>query len=365
MRTRGSSVCAATAVLALLYSAPAGAQSAGSPRPGTVEAGGFAQWTWFDANAGRLNVVPEDGLGYGGRLGIFVLPRVQLEGDGYFSPQDRDLDESFCCTGAQPTGVDASAFALRLNYNFPFATLLGQQSQLVFGAGAVRTRYAFTGGTAPDSSVSSFGASGLAGLRIGIVDHVALRLDGVVDYMPDHEPSANTNLHARAGVSFLFGGARPAMAEVAPLPPLVAAPPLPVQPDAPVMPASTTIMVCVIDGGMPRNVEAQYNPSTGDTTVAGQPFGQAHAATAPAYAAGAPWYVQGEPILVLNRRYVKFGLPRILGVGEVTRVAEYQGTPLFAEPGMTRPDVVYAAVRPGCEFQPYQTEVKSASVRGE
>ncbi|HEX8431755.1 MAG TPA: outer membrane beta-barrel protein [Longimicrobium sp.] len=365
MIIRRLSACAATAALALLFGGPATAQSAASPRPGTVEVGGFGQWTWFDENAGRVNVVPEDGFGYGGRLGIFVLPRVQLEADGWFSPQDRDLDESFCCTGEQPTGVDASAFALRLNYNFPFATFLGQGSQLILGLGGVRTNYKFTGGTAEESSVNGFGASGLAGLRVGIVNHVALRLDGVADYMPDADPSANTNLHARAGLSFLFGGARPMMAEAAPLPEPPAAPPVPVNVDAPTMPSMSTIMVCVIDGGMPRNVEAMYNPSTGDTTVAGRPFGQAYAATAPAYAAGAPWYVGGEPINALNRRYVKYGLPRVLGVSEVTRIAEYQGTPLFAEPGTARPDVVYVAVRPGCEFQPYQLEVKASAVRGE
>jgi peptidoglycan-associated lipoprotein len=31
----------------------------------------------------------------------------------------------------------------------------------------------------------------------------------VVDYMPQHNPSANMNIHARAGLSFLLGGARP------------------------------------------------------------------------------------------------------------------------------------------------------------
>jgi hypothetical protein len=364
MYTRRLSVCAATAGLALLFGGPASAQSAGSPRPGTVEIGGFGQWTWFDENAGRVNVVPQDGFGYGGRLGIFVLPRVQLEADGWFSPRDRDLDESFCCTGAQPTGVDASAFALRLNYNIPFATLLGQRSQLVLGLGAVRTNYAFTGGTTEESSVDGFGASGLAGLRVGIANHVALRFDGVADYMPDAEPSANTNLHARAGLSLLFGGSRPAMVEAAPLPQPPYEPPA-APPALPMTPAMNVIMVCVIDGGMPRNVEAMYNVATGDTTMGGRPFREAHAATAPAYASGATWYLQGQTINVLNRRYVKYGLPRVLGADQVTRVAEYQGTPLFAEPGTARPDVIYAAVRPGCEFQPYQSEVKSSSVRGD
>src|SRR5688572_24474484 len=108
---------AAWALSALLVSGTAAAQSPGAPRAGTVEVGAFGQWTWFDENAGRVNAVPEDGLGYGGRLGVFLSPRFQLEGDGYYSPQQRNLTEAFCCAGTQPTEIHASGLALRLNYN--------------------------------------------------------------------------------------------------------------------------------------------------------------------------------------------------------------------------------------------------------
>src|SRR5688500_3740083 len=106
MSARRWTICS---IAALLFAAPAAAQ-----RPGTVEVGGFGQWTWFDDNAGRPNAVPENGLGYGGRLGVFVTPRWQIEGDGYFSPQSRKITEEFCCLGLFPTDVNASAFALRL-----------------------------------------------------------------------------------------------------------------------------------------------------------------------------------------------------------------------------------------------------------
>src|SRR5687768_8794981 len=59
--------CTMCAIVALLGAMPVAAQSPGSPTGGTIEVGGFGQWTWFDENAGRENVVPEDGLGYGGR----------------------------------------------------------------------------------------------------------------------------------------------------------------------------------------------------------------------------------------------------------------------------------------------------------
>lgn len=358
MSRKSLAVGVMTAAVAGLLPASAAAQS---PRAGTFEIGAFGQWTSFDENAGRPNVVPEDGFGYGGRLGFFLTRSFQLEADGWYSPQDRDADETFCCTGAQPTEVNASGLALRLNYNVPLASVM----QLIIGAGGTRTNYAFAGGNAADadSAITSWGYSGLAGLRFAIAGPLALRVDGVADYMPNHEPEANLNLHARAGVSLLLGGARPPPMMVPPPPP---PPPAAVTPPPPAPPAMpTTINVCVVENGMPSNVQAQYSSATGDTTVAGRPFSQAYPATGMSYAAGATWYIQGEPITLNGRRYVKFGTPRVLSVNDVTRTGEYQGVPLFAEPGMARPDVVYVAVRPGCEFQPYQTETKVGGVRGE
>jgi len=177
------------------------------PRPGTVEIGGFGQWTWFDENAGRPGSVPKDGLGFGGRLGVFLSnPSFQLEGDGYYSPHDNDEDP-IPVGGAED--INAHALALRLNYNFPLGNLLGRQSQFIIGAGGVRTSYRYSGvGVPEDDYTYGYGVSGLAGLRLGVANRVALRLDGVVDYMPNYEPDANLNIHARAGLSFLVGGAR-------------------------------------------------------------------------------------------------------------------------------------------------------------
>lgn len=363
MLKRSLAACFATAAAAGLFLG--GSAAAQSPRAGTFEAGAFGQWTSFDKNAGRTNVVPQDGFGYGGRLGFFLTRSFQLEADGWYSPQERDPDETFCCTGAQPTEVNASGFALRLNYNVPITSLM----QLVLGGGGVRTNYAFAGGNDADaeSSITSWGASGLAGLRFAVVGPLAIRVDGVADYMPSHEPESNLNLHARAGLSLLLGGRAASL----PLPPqpFPVEPPIPSisEPPPPPVPVPSTAMidVCVIENGMLRNVQVEYASATGDTTVAGRPFGVAYPATTPFYAAGAAWYIQGDPITLDRRRYVKFGMPRVLGVNEVARMGEHQGVPVFAEAGMTRPDVVYVPVRPGCEFQPYQSEVKSGAVRGE
>src|SRR5215210_7216670 len=181
-----------------------------APLPGTVELGGFAQWSWFDDNAGRPGAVPKDGLGYGGRVGVFLSdPRWELEGEGYYSPHDNDVEP--CCTGTQITDINAHAFAVRLNYNFPIGNFIGgRQSQFIIGAGGTRTSYKFA--TASNENFGytyNFGVSGLAGVRFGIANRTALRFDAVADYMPNHKPDANVNLHVRGGLSFLVGGARP------------------------------------------------------------------------------------------------------------------------------------------------------------
>ncbi|MFL5568474.1 MAG: peptidoglycan-associated lipoprotein Pal [Gemmatimonadaceae bacterium] len=176
-----------------------------APLPGTVELGGFVQWSFFDDNAGWEGVaVAEDGIGYGGRLGVFLSdPRWELEGDGYYAPADNEL------TTSTISEVNAHAFALRLNYNFPFR-LMNRQSQFIIGAGATRTSYKFANDANDNVGYSyNYGGSALAGVRLAIANRTALRLDGVLDYMPNHEPDANMNIHVRGGLSFLLGGARP------------------------------------------------------------------------------------------------------------------------------------------------------------
>jgi hypothetical protein len=151
-----------------------------------------------------------------------------------------------------------------------------------------------------------------------------------------------------------------------PPPPVVAPPPPPPPPPPPATDPTREIRVCVVTpAGQLQEVTARYNTTTGDTTANNQPFRTAYPAGAQ-YAANATWYINNEGITVMDRRYVKYGLPRVLGVNEVTRVGEYMGVPVFAEAGRTgAPEVLYVPVRTGCEFQPYQTEIKTGGVRGE
>jgi hypothetical protein len=161
------------------------------------------------------------------------------------------------------------------------------------------------------------------------------------------------------GLKAMFGNLiPPPPAVMAPPPPVVAPPP---PPPPPVVIVDRDIRVCVVENGALREVRAMYNTQTGDTTVNGQPI-----PATTGYAAGATWYINNEPITVGGRRYVRYGLPRVLGVSEVTRTADYMGVPVFAEAGaLGTPEVLYVPVRPGCEFQPYQLEVKAGGVRGE
>ena len=162
---------------------------------------------------------------------------------------------------------------------------------------------------------------------------------------------------ASIGLKFGFGGRQ----EEVIVPPVAPPPPPPALPAAPEM---QTIRVCVVEGTALREVEAMYNPATGDTTVAGQAFSTAYPATT-GYASGATWYINNEAITINRRRYVRFGLPRVVSPTDVTRTGEYQGVGVFTDASATgTPDVIYIPVRPGCEFQPFQLEQQTRGVRG-
>jgi hypothetical protein len=154
-----------------------------------------------------------------------------------------------------------------------------------------------------------------------------------------------------AGLKFAFGDLMPVAAPLPPPPP-----PAPAPAPAPAPPATREITVCVVQDGQIRNVTATFNPATNDTMVAGQRFRDAYPTTAPTYAAGANWYVTTDQMRFNNRDYVRFGVSRLITTpAQLTRVGEFQGTPIFAEAGAMAPhDVLYVPLRHGCEFQPYQ-----------
>lgn len=124
------------------------------------------------------------------------------------------------------------------------------------------------------------------------------------------------------------------------------------------------ILVCVVRDGELQLVRVDYDTRTGDTLVGGRRFAEVYPDTV-GYAGGAAWYVDNEVIDIDGRRHVRYGLPRVLGVHELTRVGEYRGVPVFVETGAdARTGIKYVPVRPGCHFQIYDGHANVGAVRG-
>jgi len=75
-------------------------------------------------------------------------------------------------------------------------------------------------------------------------------------------------------------------------------------------------------------------------------------------AAGAEWFTDNRPILVNGHMLTKYGLPRVLGEGDVVRYGSLGGVGVYVEPRASRnPEVVYVVVNRAGEFQPYQNNM--------
>jgi outer membrane protein OmpA-like peptidoglycan-associated protein len=172
----------------------AGAMPMYAQKAGAVEIGGFGRYTKFES---KLNF--DNRIGFGGRLGIFVLPNLAIEGDV-------STTTTHSQGGAEIKYVPVHA---RLVYNVPVAG----HSAVLLGAGYVRNLFR----TSYRETNSGF--AGLVGLRLGLGSMVALRVDGTGDYIPTAESvnpqlpgvqakKSNFHLGAQAGLSLLIGANR-------------------------------------------------------------------------------------------------------------------------------------------------------------
>lgn len=157
----------ALGVAALVAAAPVQAQ-----RRGTLELGAFGGATSYD-NSLSIN----SGSGGGLRIGAFLDPRWSVEFDGSGMGAGRPI-------GFQ-NDVHVTSLSARLGLT-PVVT--GPLSWLI-SAGGVHTDY---------STQSSYGVSGLLGVKYAIGDRVALRADFITDYMLKRK---DTNTGFRAGLS--------------------------------------------------------------------------------------------------------------------------------------------------------------------
>jgi hypothetical protein len=159
------------------------------------------------------------------------------------------------------------------------------------------------------------------------------------------------------GLAFALGVRPPAVPDVPPPPPVVER-----RPEEP-------IMICVVVDGIPQYVNAIVRPEERDTvvvTTAGirRPLRAAYPAPPPT-ASGRDWFVRDEPIFFAGREYVRFGVPREVEAGQIRRLGEYQGVPLFVPPDAGEPPAsLLVPVQDGCIFQPYQLRQRVERVRG-
>jgi outer membrane protein OmpA-like peptidoglycan-associated protein len=161
---------------------------------GAVEIGGFGRYTKFES---KLNF--DNKIGVGGRLGVFVLNNLAIEGDA-----------SYTKTKSQGgLAIKYIPIHARLVYNVPVA----ERSAILIGAGYVRNLFR------ENYRETNSGVGGLVGVRVGLGSVLALRLDGTGDYIPTAESvnpqlpgvqakKSNFHLGAQAGLSLLIGGHR-------------------------------------------------------------------------------------------------------------------------------------------------------------
>ena len=238
--------------------------------PGTLEIGPFVQYTHFDDKAPGH---PDNHIGFGGRVGVFLSDvHWELEGDGQNTKATRKDATALAFRNVANTDVSYTSFALRLLYNIPVASRV----QFLLGAGGVRSNYA------AESTVASigrafqynYGVSGDVGLRFGIANRVALRVDGLADYMKD---TKNLNLIGRAGLSLLLGGARrEVMCTYAGLENIPASSPQCVAPPPPPPPPPPAVAMCPYPGlgGVPATDPTCVAPAVAvvDTTAITAPI---------------------------------------------------------------------------------------------
>jgi outer membrane protein OmpA-like peptidoglycan-associated protein len=169
------------AAVVFLMAAPLSAQRAGS-----VELGGYAAYPIWD-NALEW----ENKIGFGGQFGLFIANNVSLEAD---------ISRFKTTATFFVPNYDVSVMPIRgrLVFHIP----IGGYSRLMLGGGFVHTRV-----DTVENSENGF--TGLAGLKIGMGQHLILRLDGTLDY---HAAALNSDVTAndwnygvRAGLSVLLG----------------------------------------------------------------------------------------------------------------------------------------------------------------
>lgn len=152
---------------------------------GSIELGAFGTYTQFDETLGFT-----DRTGGGARISV-------ISGSGW-STFLLEAEGAYVTTPLAGVDVRYIPARARLVYGLP----IQRAGSFLIGGGAVRNDY--NDGT---SSASEWGYSGLVGFRFNLGSYMALRIDGIYDYManPINEGplvEKTTNMSAQAGLSF-------------------------------------------------------------------------------------------------------------------------------------------------------------------
>ena len=341
---KGPITFAIAAVATLLLPLAVHAQPARS-----VEVGAFGRYTIIDSDVGV-----ENALGFGGRVGFFIVDNLSIEGEGSYA--EPDLTD-------QP-GFQGRSFITHMLYQgrLLYTHWLTEDAGLLLGAGIAYDNYSRVRNVAARGG----GPSGLVGLRYRFSDLLSARIEGKGYYVSEDldthvAPRPSTfNLGLQAGLSLLLGGGR----EVERIVELPAPPPdtiIVTREVTPPMPQGTPTEICLATG---ENVTIYITPQ-GDTLVGPNRVNVASlgpgVAFAGEYAEGRPWYEADEPIEFDEREYVRSGGQVGLDCANIMRVGDYDGVSLFADVGAESPyETLYVPVRPGV-WQAYQTDL--AAVR--
>ena len=167
----------AAALALAFFASPAAAQG-----PGTLELGIFGQVSYFDRS---LRMDQARG-GAGARLGIFVLPNVDVEAEGSLVPTD---------------GPQGHIYYMPLRGRVVLNIPSGEHSAFLLGAGLVRNEYRH------DADFHDNGLTGLVGARLGLPGITTIRVASYLDYIPSPSNGAGNNLNwgIQVGLGFRFG----------------------------------------------------------------------------------------------------------------------------------------------------------------
>ena len=165
-------------------------QTAVAQGAGTVELGALGQYTIFDES-----LTFDDAILVGGRIGVFVKPSISLEAQGAYGKTDL-------------TSGAARASFLPIHGRLLFHVPVANRVHFVVGPGYVHHEFG------DDFDGSEDGISGLAGFRFALGQKVALRIEGIADYVPtpaNAGPGVDDGwtYGIQAGISFLLGGHPP------------------------------------------------------------------------------------------------------------------------------------------------------------